>query len=282
MTYTKPHNLKYTDLAIYVDNNIYADNCDYETCFKYIYLLFYMLSYKQALFTTEKNYDEFSLYAAGRLLNRYRDKKQFQDNPELPKIKSVLNYIKRVVYPLSVTYKQNQYAEIFDPEILGEDVVAKLQCDLRSKAVNNNKKFLETEFNYYFKKLNKTIKHTLLTIPYASDKLIFHRIYMSCYLSLLKQMTISNKNKVRLTRRESKGLNLENLIDGIYAEERNDEVVLFHLEDNMQNYIDTLVRKIKHNICKDLRYLIGSNTPSDALINGILTSPMEGNNTDND
>lgn len=33
MTYEKPANMKYTDMAIFIDNNIYSDQVDYDTCF---------------------------------------------------------------------------------------------------------------------------------------------------------------------------------------------------------------------------------------------------------
>jgi hypothetical protein len=42
----------------------------------------------------------------------------------------------------------------------------------------------------------------------------------------------------------------------------------------MSNYINTLVNKIKKEIVKDLRYIIGSSEPPDQVIKDILISPI--------
>ena len=42
----------------------------------------------------------------------------------------------------------------------------------------------------------------------------------------------------------------------------------------MRNYIDTLVKRVKHSMAKDLRYIIGSYELSDENLRDILASPM--------
>ena len=57
---------------------------------------------------------------------------------------------------------------------------------------------------------------------------------------------------------------------------------LFHLDDSMRNYVDTLVKRVKHSMAKDVRYLIGSYELSDENLRDILASPMgDCANTDN-
>lgn len=40
----KPEGMKYTDLCIYIDKNIYDDNADQNLVFQYVYTIAYMLA----------------------------------------------------------------------------------------------------------------------------------------------------------------------------------------------------------------------------------------------
>ena len=61
----------------------------------------------------------------------------------------------------------------------------------------------------------------------------------------------------------------------IYEEELFKSVVTFHLPENMQNYIATLVNRIKVLIGKDLRDLVGSAEPNDIMIQAVLASAIQ-------
>ena len=87
-------------------------------------------------------------------------------------------------------------------------------------------------------------------------------------------ITMSNVNKERVRKREDRTLSVESLVDNIYLEESKENVVLYHLDSSMSNYINTLVNKIKKEIEKDLRYIIGSSEPPDQVIKDILISPI--------
>lgn len=89
--YTKPKGMKYTDLCIYIDNNIYKPNCDINLIFQYMYIIAYMLASKAKYFTNLDDYDEFAYYLA---LAAY---KRMTDKDKVP-IKSVLNYMKSIMY----------------------------------------------------------------------------------------------------------------------------------------------------------------------------------------
>lgn len=51
--------------------------------------------------------------------------------------------------------------------------------------------------------------------------------------------------------------------------------MLYHLDDSMYNYVSTIVNRLKSLIVKDLRDLIGSNEPSDAVIQSIISGQAE-------
>lgn len=52
MSYRKPGDVSYTDMAIYIDNHIYTGHYDETLVFKYIYFLVFMLARKAQYFKT--------------------------------------------------------------------------------------------------------------------------------------------------------------------------------------------------------------------------------------
>ena len=108
--YVKPRNIRYVDMAIWIDAHAYTDDCDEETLYEYIYHLVRMLAYKRKMYQTANQYDGFILYASSRYYLRITDKRQFETNedgtPVLPKLKSILNYIKKTIYPTKIDYER--------------------------------------------------------------------------------------------------------------------------------------------------------------------------------
>ena len=60
MIYKKPKGVKYTDMAIYIDNHIYSEDCDDDLVFQYLYHLVNMFAYKHKFFNRAEYYDDFS------------------------------------------------------------------------------------------------------------------------------------------------------------------------------------------------------------------------------
>lgn len=270
MMYTKPSNVTYVEMAIYVDKNIRKEDRDDMKCFEYLWHLFYILAVKGRLFTTGRDYDEYALYGASKLFLRYQKEAV---KPSLTPIKSCLNYIKKVLYPLKVDYQKANFGQVFKEEVIGEIPFNQLKENKVRRIRQDNFKLARVEYEQYLHQLNSTIKDVLKDIPYnnASER---HNIHLSCLLTLLKMITMSNVNKERVRKREDRTLSVESLVDSIYLEESKENVVLYHLDSSMSNYINTLVNKIKKEIVKDLRYIIGSSEPPDQVIKDILISPI--------
>ena len=76
LTYTKPPSISYTDMAIWIDNNIYKTSFDEQMCYEYLYHLANMLAAQYRYFDDNQTYDEFSLYAASKLYLRLTDRRQ--------------------------------------------------------------------------------------------------------------------------------------------------------------------------------------------------------------
>ena len=56
--------ISYTQMAIYVDENIHKPNHDKEKIFDYLTMLAYMLAIKRRFFYQEVYYDKFAVYLA--------------------------------------------------------------------------------------------------------------------------------------------------------------------------------------------------------------------------
>ena len=138
---------------------------------------------------------------------------------------------------------------------------------------------LKIEFEYYLSTLSNTIKDFLKYSPYYNDKLTLQNIYISCLLTLLNQVTLSNPNKKRMQNRLESMYNIEDFINKIYIEEQQDSIILFHLNACFKNYISTLVNEIKILMVKDLKHLIGGSEPTEAVMQAIMQSVKEGIST---
>ncbi len=272
-TYHKDNKLKYTDLCIYIDNNIGKPDCDEEKCFEYMYHLFYILAVKGRMFQTSSDYDSYALYGATQLFLRYRKEKE--PGNKLKHIKSCLNYIKRILYPLKVNYQKSSFFQVFQEDALGGNAPTSIADARVADARKTNNGLLQSEYKYYLTQLPSTIKHILKDSPYTNNPVMMHNLYISCLLTLLKTITMSNKNKARLENKENKYLPTTDLMDKIYTEESKDDVVTYHLEKSMKNYVNLLVNKCKKEIAHDLRYIVGSYDLSDNIIKEILTQPLE-------
>ena len=91
--------MKYTDMCIYIDKNVYRDDLtedETNTIFEYLFHIAKMLAYKAKYFNKAEYYDDFALYFASSVYFRLTNKKQFEIEPEtnepkLTQVKSVLN-----------------------------------------------------------------------------------------------------------------------------------------------------------------------------------------------
>lgn len=281
--YKKPANLKYTDMAIYVDANAYLPDHDVNKIYEYLYYLVYMLAVKQRFFYTQSDYESFSLMGATRVYRRLTNPRQFLEegnSRKLKKIKSCLNYIKKVLYPFKVDYQREYFNQVISPDQVKLKDTSFLEEKIHDSVVSHNNIFLKTEMESYIGSINKTIKNYINILPHSEDSLELKYIYISCLLTLLNHVTWSNENIRKVRGKQLKPRAMSNLIDRIYQKEQESGVILFHLDASMSNYIAVIVNEIKALMRRELRLLIGENEPSESIIKSIITSSMNDYNGD--
>ena len=273
MTYNKPDNLKYTDMAIYIDANIdkileAGKNPDVEsTIFQYIYFICYVLACKKKFFHNFEDYDYYSLYAAGQIFLLLRNKYNRGKSPnEISKpIKSSLNYIKSVLYPFKVNYQKQNFQEIIKPEIHKDIDVEGIASKLRDSVQADYNYDMQESLMFVFKQLPQIIKKVVNETPYTKDKIMIKNLYFSCLLSLINNITLPNQTlKNKRANKEIRLIENQNNYE--------DYILLWHLEKTMHDYIKLLVNKIKILFTHEFEEVKNSFTLDENTINDILDS----------
>lgn len=192
--------------------------------FEYLRCLFYALAFKKKFFTKTDDYQNYSLYAATATYMRLIDKRQFlpDDDPNKKnQIKSILNYIKKILYPMKINYQNDSFNKVLNDEVQGDGLQEHIKEDLYKNILSNTNDIVKIEINNYLKTIPRVIKNFLTCTPYASDKLVLNNLYISCLLTILKGITLSNKNRERLKHKLRKSLPYEDdLISEIFNDER--------------------------------------------------------------
>lgn len=282
MIFPKP-NIKYTEMAMYIDEKVNSgeklSEHECELIYVYLYHLIRMLSYKKHYFNKTEYYDDFSLLVAGDMMNRliYNPKLNEVDefgNPKMKRLKSILNYLKAILYGRKVLFEQQNYSQKIskqpiEPKITDYAFAQQIRQTKRDQ-INSNVKL-------YLGDLSKTITSFINNNCVYSDPIIRKNIRISCYLSLLnsiiftKQVVDNVNTKYKTSDSKFNYLCLE------YTNNRENCVILYHLDDSFKNYITILTRRIFTVIEKDIKELsMGDNYVSDNVLADIAFLELDG------
>lgn len=263
MIFKKPDDVTYTDMCIYIDENIYAGTYNENLVYQYLYHLIYMLAKQRQIFKKHSYYEDFAIYAANRVFLRLTNKKQWElkedGTPKQEKIKSILNYIKNVLYPFKVDFEQSEYCQTISKDSFVQEVDYNFNNLLKS-AVD---KLTFTEFGLTFNDISKTCCSFLKTIPYRSSTSEWLNIYTSVMLTFLSNVTLTNRRLRRLNHLASTSRLTDDHLITAYEEENLKKAILFHLPESMNDYIIVLARQLRHLIAKDLSDILHTNVSND-------------------
>ena len=281
MLFQKPKDMKYTDMCIYVDNIVARGNpteAEQNTIFQYLYHVAFMLAHKQKYFNAAHYYDEFAIYFATSVMQRlfYNPRLSEVDEngePVLAPIKSVLNYMKNVCYPRKVEFEQENYSQKYT-EVF--DVVEWSQSFNRDPYADAK----ETDILFYLGDLPKTIRHLIYEHNfYKKDKVMMKNIYLSCLLSFLNAITFSEADQEKFMTAYTSIDAKYRLLTKIYAKNRAEGLILYHLDDEYEDYIRVLVNKIFRYLKQDIMEISNQYTISDEVMTNILFLEVNGEMT---
>lgn len=273
----KDPNMKYTDMCIYIDDNMdkIVNTGEYpeveNRVYEYLYHILYALACKQNFFPHFEDYDLFALYGASELYisirNKQRNAGKILRGKEVVPIKSVLNFIKSVLFPLKVNYTRQNFATVFNPEIDQDTSI--ISEDLREGIRSEYRRDLESDLTDVMAELPIFIGRVLRQTPYKYDKLMLKKLCISCQLTLLSDITIPNKLKNKITKYQKSCQ--DNKLLNIYKT-NTEEVILWHLPEHMRDYVRILVTKIKHIITDEINQSRSYNDLSDEVVDSIMQS----------
>ncbi len=258
MTFYKPPKLTYTELCIWIDNNMYNEDCDEAKLYEYIYHIVYMLARKNSYFSAAHYYDEFALSSASRLFIRIKDTR-------LTKLKSILNYIKTVIYPYKVDFEKEVYVE--NPED-STFIYTDSYC-LGTNLLDEIDLFDKLDFKYTLDSISVIIKNYLNKIPHKKNSSEWINIYTSCLLTFLSSLNV--ETSIKLDKQDITDKELHSL----YLASEKQEPILYHLDKSYSNYIKILVNELKGLIAKDLSIEQHSQISSETALKSIIIASMD-------
>lgn len=204
----KPHNLKYTDLCIYIDKvNYYRDDDnnpiglkelsaeEENTVFYYLCNLCLALASKKHLLQKEVDYQDFVLFAAGNLYMRLRRKDQdytYQDKTIKP-IKSILNFIKGSLAFMCISWREKNFTQTLSEDCMDSEELMEVANTIKEAAARQYTEKRSEAYREALGNLPDYIKKSLKESIYKEGSLRWYVMYMSCCLSLCNVFTLPSK-----------------------------------------------------------------------------------------
>ena len=260
MTYTKPKDVTYTQMAMWIDNTSDLEQCDHTKLYEYIYHICYMLAKQRDYFTASDMYDAFCLYCASRTVTR------LVCSPHLPRIKYILKYLKISLHGYRIRFLQEEYGNV--PENVS---LVDIDAPLYVNSLEGSFPELDMiEFSVALSSIDRIIKDYLKKLPQKRNSAEWYNIYMSCLLTLLDSITLTNAQKIAINKKD----NIETIYKN-YAELRNNSPILFHLDNSMSGYIQVLVNQLRRVISTELSWKTNTHYGADATMQNILLKDLE-------
>jgi len=282
--FNKPANLKYTDLAIYIDANAYKlkNGGEYpeveSTIYEYLYHIVYALACKAAYFRQFSDYDYFACYAAGEILLAMRKKLQNEGKDVRGKkiipVKSSLNFIKATMFPLKINYQKETFGEVIDPAIHGNTDV--LRTNLTEAIQQQYRPAPQETYEETAAEIPKIIKQVLENTPFRNNQGLCEKLYLSITLTLLNDLAIPKKLHKKLTNNIEKQSATKKSRKLINEYVKNIEpALLWHLDEGFKNYVRVLTIKVKSLISKTFEENAHSGELSEDLLDRLMRNAYE-------
>lgn len=256
--------IRYVDMAIYVDANIHNKDHDVEKVFNYLVMLAYMLSIKRHFFHKEVDYDNYAQYLATIVYTRMTTPRQYLDESDpkyLTPVKSCLNYMKQILYARKCAYCNEEFNSTTQEDSLDSEITREYMTEQVMATPNS---LLACDVKIYLKTIDGIIQDCIYKGVYGNDPVLAWKLYTSSLISLLRNFTLSNKNKKRISR--ARALNYEENLEQIMVEETASAPVVYDLDNKYLDYIAITLQKVKTIMIKDIRELSAEYTYPDDML----------------
>ena len=265
MLWKKPANLKYTDLCIYIDENVPkiinpGENPEIEnTIYNYLWLLVKALAIKKCMFTDFQDYDMYAFYAANRLFFALRKNQLNQGKTIKGKlirpIKSCLNYTKALLYPMKIEYQRESFREVIEEEFVSKKFDAfayKEQLKNSAREASGVTIQFRDHVREALASSGKLLDEVLQKSPFNSSTAEYQNLKISILLTSIQIL----KNKKKL-------------------DAAPQSVILWHLPKSMSSYTKVLLKEFFMALKLEIMDCYRASDLSEYELENILSSATE-------
>lgn len=258
MTFKYPQNMTLTQIAQWVDSNMYEDSCNEEKLCEYIYHLVHAYAKKHIDYKNYEQLDDFLLYSCSRFFIRLRRSSTSQP------IKSIVNYIKSVTNLWYADYLRETSYGTPDAEYAEFDLF-----DFSDYLIDVSSEDDYHSYTLCYVDPSKVVYDYLKKIPVRCNSSEWVNIYISCLLTI--------NNRIRTLVEMSKDLNDSDTIkyNKIMRKAKLQKPILFHVDETMENYIQTLVNELIHAISAEISYTISSKVSVSTCLKNLVIAANE-------
>lgn len=266
MLYKKPQNLRYTELCMYIDENVpkIAEPGIYPeveaTVYNYLWLLVKALAIKKCMFNKFEDYDGYAFYAATRLFlalrKNYLNQGKIIKGKQIKPIKSCLNYTKALLYPMKIEYQRETFKEIIEEEFVSKKFDAfAYEAQLKNEARDSSD--MSVQLRLYlrdtFSQKNKILDELLKKSPFGASTPEYKNLKISILLNSIN--ILHTKKKLVVTDQQS--------------------VILWHLPKNMTSYVKILVKEFFTALKLEIMDCCKATNITDDTLDAILHANLE-------
>ena len=266
MLYKKPSGMKYTDMCVYIDQNVPNISVPDEhpeieaTIYNYLWLLVKALAIKKCMFKKFEDYDGYAFYAATRLFlalrKNYLNQGKVIKGKQIKPIKSCLNYTKALLYPMKIEYQRETFKEIIEEEFVSKKFDAfAYKEQLKNEAVNSSD--MTAQLNNYLQEAlghqSRLLNELLEKSPFGPSTPEYKNLKISVLLNSIN--ILHSKKKLVVADQQS--------------------IILWHLPKNMTGYVKILVKEYFTAIKLEIMDCCKEASPTDNTLEAILQANWE-------
>ena len=255
MTYKKPSGVRYVDMCIEIDrivsqydpiNNPFTVDQE-ELIYKYTYHLYYNFACRERYFTKAEDYDEYALFCATKAWQRIVSE-------DKPRLKSILNYVKKTKYGWKRKWQRENYQVIFSDKYTPGFDSALFKEAYQKNIKNSNKELVINSIYDDIKYIPYELHNLINDTPYCNDKLMCKKLYLSVIISFLREI--------------DEILNSKNINKYLYK--YVNMVKLWKLDDSLEHLVNVILNKLKVRMSGYVRSSMGRYELSDKEVDDII------------
>lgn len=270
MIWKKPADMRYTQLCIYIDENIpkiadpehrYPDIED--LVYNYLWLLVKALAIKKCMFNDFQDYDPYAFYAANRLFfalrKNYINQGKTIKGKLIRPIKSCLNYTKRLLYPMKIEYQRETFREVISEEFVSKKFDAynfkeQMRASTR-ESLGVSRQFLDY-VQSSLTNIDVLLENVLKKSPFSKNTPEYKKLKMSLMLNALYSLKTKKKLDSEIT-----------------------TIMLWKLPKSMSSYVRILLKEFYAEVKTEIMDCHKAADIDDATVDRILQNATEDRET---